>query len=234
MTRKRMYLVAAALGLAAVAVLVGASLVSGKSSSAPTSLTTVAMGSQTAALLAGIPQHGDTLGSPRAPLTLVEYADMQCPYCGEFARGTLPTLIRSYVRTGKVKLVFRGLEFVGADSDVALRAVYAAGRQDKLWSYGGLMFENQGTENTGWVTEDLVKSLAVAVPGLDTAKLLSDRSSAGVSDAIAASGQHGQMDGVAHTPWFELGKTGQGTQALSLSSLDAPSFTAAFDRLLNS
>jgi protein-disulfide isomerase len=234
MTRKRMYLVAAALGLAAVAVLVGASLVSGKSSSAPTSLTTVAMGSQTAALLAGIPQHGDTLGSPRAPLTLVEYADMQCPYCGEFARGTLPTLIRSYVRTGKVKLVFRGLEFVGADSDVALRAVYAAGRQDKLWSYGGLMFENQGTENTGWVNEDLVASLAAAVPGLDAAKMLSDRGSPAVTDAIAVSGQHGQMDGVAHTPWFELGKTGQGTTALSLSSLHPSAFTAAFDRLLNS
>lgn len=233
MTRKRMYMGAAAIGLVVVAVLVGVSLVGGKKSSAPPP-TTVAMGPGTAALLAGIPQHGDTLGSPKAPVTLVEYADMQCPYCGEFARGTLPTLIRDYVRTGKVKLVFHGLEFVGADSDAALRAVYAAGQQNKLWSYGEVMFENQGTENTGWVTEDLIKALGEAVPGLDVEKMLSDRKTSLVTDAIAIAGQHGQTDGVEHTPWFELGKTGGATQTLAISSLSPSVFSKAFDRLLNS
>ena len=135
MSRKWMYVIAAAVGVAAVAVLVGVSLVGGKSSSRPRRPRPWRWAPKTAALLAGIPQHGDTLGSPKAPVTLVEYADMQCPYCGEFARTTLPTLIRDYVRTGKVKIVFHGLEFVGPDSDTALRAVYAAGRQNKLWSY---------------------------------------------------------------------------------------------------
>jgi protein-disulfide isomerase len=234
MTRKWMYIGAAAIAVVVVAVLVGVSVFSGQKSSGSTASTTVAMGPQTAKLLAGIPQHGDTLGSPRAPVTLVEYADMQCPYCGEFARTTLPPLIRDYVRTGKVKIVFRGLEFVGADSDKALRAVYAAGQQDKLWNYADLMFENQGTENTGWVTEDLIKATGEAVPGLDVEKMLSDRSSSLVSDGIAVAGQHGQEDGVQHTPWFELGKTGGATQTLDISSLDPAVFTKAFDRLLNS
>ncbi len=234
MSRKRMYVIAAAAGLAVVAALVGVSLAGGKSSSHASSTTTVAMGSKTAALFAGIPQRGDTLGSPKAPVTLIEYADMQCPYCGEYARNTLPILIRDYVRTGKVKMVFRGLEFVGPDSDKALRAVYASGQQDKLWNYLHLMFENQGTENTGWVTEDLLRAVGQAVPGLDVEKMLAARNTQSVTDAIAVAGQHGQDDGVAHTPWFQVGKTGGATQPLPLTTLAPSAFTPTLDKLLNS
>jgi len=232
MTRKQMVVGAAAAGLAAVAALVGASLVGG-GSGRPGATTSVAMGPQSAALLAGIPQHGETLGSPRAPVTLVEYADMQCPYCGEFARTTLPTLIRDYVRPGKVKIVFHGLEFVGPDSDAALRAVYAAGRQNRQWSYLELMFQNQGTENTGWVTDDLIQAIGEAVPGLDVQKMLAARQTQFVTDAIAISEQRGRFDGVDHTPWFEVGKTGGATRTLEVSSLDPSVFTPAFERLLS-
>ncbi len=233
MSRKWMYAIAAVAGVAVVAALVGVSLVGGKSSSSSPASTTVANGPKNTALLAGIPQHGDTLGSPKAPVTLVEYADMQCPYCAEYARNTLPTLIREYVRTGKVKMVFRGLEFVGPDSDVALRAVYAAGQQNKFWNYSHLMFENQGTENTGWVTEDLIKAIGEAVPGLDVQKMLAARQNQLVTDAIAVSGQRGQFDGVNHTPWFEVGKTGGATKVLDVQSLDPSAFRPALDQLLN-
>ncbi|MGZ4382184.1 MAG: DsbA family protein [Gaiellaceae bacterium] len=234
MSRKRMYVIAAVAGVVVVGALVGVSLVGGKSSSkASSSTTTVANARNTAALLAGIPQHGDTLGSPKAPVTLVEYADMQCPYCAEYARTTLPVLIRDYVRTGKVRMVFHGLEFVGPDSDTALRAVYAAGQQNKFWNYSHLMFENQGTENTGWVTEDLIKAVGEAVPGLDVQKMLDARKTQLVTDAIAVSGQRGQFDGVDHTPWFQVGKTGGATRVLDISSLDPSAFTPALDQLLN-
>jgi protein-disulfide isomerase len=232
MTRKQTVSGAAAAGLVAVAVLVGASVVGGGGSGNASATTSVAMGPQSAALLARIPQHGDTLGSPRAPVTLVEYADMQCPYCGEFARTTLPVLIRDYVRPGRVRLVFHGLEFVGPDSDAALRAVYAAGRQDKQWSYLELMFRNQGTENTGWVTEGLIEAVGQAVPGLDVQKMLAARQTQIVSDAIAISGQRGRFDGVDHTPWFEVGKTGGATRTLDVSSLDPSAFAPALEQLL--
>jgi len=69
----------------------------------------VAGAQENTAMLAGIPQRGNVLGSPKAPVTLVEYADLQCPYCATFAVDVLPYLLDDYVRTGKVKLEFRGM-----------------------------------------------------------------------------------------------------------------------------
>ena len=80
-------------------------------------------------LFAGIEQHGAALGSPKAPVTLVEYADLQCPYCAQWARDALPTLVEDYVKTGKLRIVFSGMAFIGADSDKALRTAIAAGEQ---------------------------------------------------------------------------------------------------------
>ena len=67
----------------------------------------------TSPLLEGIPQDGTALGRPDAPVTLVEYADLQCPYCAQWARGAFPRLVRDYVRTGKLRIEFRGLVLIG-------------------------------------------------------------------------------------------------------------------------
>jgi protein-disulfide isomerase len=143
----------AALGVAAV---VTASVVAAGSSRSSARIT------EPASSFAGIPQHGTVLGSPRAPVTLVEFADLQCPYCGEFARVALPTLVRDYVRTGKVRIVFQGLEFLGADSDAALRSVLAAARQGRGWQMLDGLFRRQGLENSGWVTDPLLRTVRSA------------------------------------------------------------------------
>ena len=69
---------------------------------------------RTLALFAGIPQHGDALGNPHAPVTLVEFGDLQCPACAQFAANVLPSIVARYVRPGRVLLVFRALDFLGA------------------------------------------------------------------------------------------------------------------------
>src|SRR5690349_15298916 len=81
------------------------------------------------ALLRGIPQSEVTLGDPRAPVTLVEFADLQCPTCASFAEGALPQIIRRYVRSGQVRVTLSALDTIGHDSERAARVAYALGEQ---------------------------------------------------------------------------------------------------------
>jgi protein-disulfide isomerase len=183
-------------------------------------------------LLRGIPQRGTTLGSPKAPVTLVEYADLQCPFCAQWARSAFPELVRDYVRTGRVRMVFRGLAFVGPDSETALRAALAAGEQGRLWDTVHLLFANQGPENGGWVTEDLLTRIGAAVPGLDGARMLDGRWSPGVDSGLGAAAAAAERDGITGTPSFLAGPTGGELHPVVLTSLDAAPFRAHLDALL--
>ena len=107
----------------------------------------------------GIRQDGIELGAANAPVTLVEYADLQCPYCAAWSAQAFSELVRDYVRPGKVKLSFRGLAFLGPDSERALRFALAAGLQDRLWHVVDLLYRYQGRENGGWVTDQLLRSI---------------------------------------------------------------------------
>ena len=142
-------------------VLIAASLVGGTESgpAAQPPAAPAAAAPEQDSLLRGIPQDGIALGDPKAPVTLVEYADLQCPYCAAWARDAFPAIVDEYVRTGKVRIVFRGLAFVGPDSETALRAALAAGEQGALWNLVHGLFASQGAENAGWVTDGLLRSL---------------------------------------------------------------------------
>ena len=192
-----------AAGLAAA--LIAVSVSGAKDESAPTAVHDV---TATEGLLAGIPQHGNVLGNPKAPVTIVEYADYQCPYCARWALDTLPAIIDEYVRPGKAKIVYQGIAILGEDSVTALQAADAAGRQNKLWQVSELLFHNQGGENTGWVTEDLLTQIGASVQGLDVGKMMDDRTSPAVVTAMANAQAAAQTAGVTGTPHFEIGKTG--------------------------
>src|SRR3954447_23988371 len=96
-----------------------------------------------AALFKGIPQQGMTLGRASAPVTVEEFIDPQCPFCAQFSREALPTVLKDYVRPGKIKLVLRPLAFIGQDSVTAARAVAAAGAQDKGWTFLDVLYSRQ-------------------------------------------------------------------------------------------
>ena len=68
-------------------------------------------------------------------------------------------------------MVFQGIAFIGPDSEKALRYVTAAGQQDRLWNVSELIYRNQGTENSGWVTNAFLRSVGAGVPGLDVDKV---------------------------------------------------------------
>jgi protein-disulfide isomerase len=168
---------------------------------------------------AGIPQSGAALGSPGAPVTLVEYADLQCPYCAQWARETLPVLVRDYVRPGKLRIVFKGLAFIGPDSEKALRTAIVAGHHDHLWEMVHGFYARQGTENAGWVSDDLIREIAVEVPGLDGNTLLAGSSTDLVQSELDEAAASAQAAGVRGTPSFEVGRTGGPRGLLQLSSL---------------
>ena len=141
-------------------------------------------------------------------MTLVEYADLQCPYCAQWARETLPVLVDDYVATGKLRIVFRGLAFIGPDSDKALRTAIAAGQDDHLWDVVHGLYASQGAENSGWVTDELVGEIAAGVPGLDGEKLLSARWESAVDPELRRAAAAAERAGVHGTPAFQVGPTG--------------------------
>ena len=219
------------LAVVVAGILIGVSVAgSGSSSFKPTSL----VGARaTQGLFAGIPQHGNVLGHPGATVRLVEYGDLQCPICRAYAVDTLPTIVREYVRTGDVQLEFRGLAFIGSDSDKALRTVVAAGAQNRAWNLLDLLYRNQGQENSGWVTDSLLSAAGLA-SGLDTDKLFADRNSSATQVTIRTTGLQAQQDmgGQIRTPTFLVGKSGQPLQLLQISNLDVSQFAPALDQLL--
>lgn len=199
----------------------------GRQTAAPLAGTT-----EVASLLDGIPQSGNALGNPRAPITLVEYADLQCPYCAQWATTAFPALVSDYVRTGKVRVVFRGMAFIGPDSERALRTVLAAGERNRMWHVLDLLYMNQGAENSGWADDDLMRSLTAAVPGLDADAVLADRYSATVESALVDHQRLADESGINSTPSFELGRTGGALQRFRPATLDVEALRPALERLL--
>jgi protein-disulfide isomerase len=232
MNRRRLVLAASAAAVAAAGILIGVLAFGGGGAKSPAA--TVYGTGAVARLLNGIPQQGAALGSPAAPVTLVEYADPQCPYCAEWATSGLPGIVERYVRTGKVRIVFNGMAFVGSDSATALRTAVAAGRQNRMWDVLELLFQNQGTENTGWVTEPLLRSIGSAVSGLDVQRMLEERGSTVVDAAIARAAAQAQAAGVNSTPSFAVGKTGETLTLVEVTSLDASGLAPSLDAALAS
>lgn len=179
--------------------------------------------SQSVSLLHDIRQDGVSLGNPDAPVVLTEFADLQCPYCGAVAVVTLPRIIDRYVRHGKVRLVFRNLAFLGPDSVRAARMAAAAAEQDKMFQFVEIFLHNQGEENSGYVTDDFLRKVASAVPGLDVDRAFHDRDSDAVKNRLEEARNEAEQFNIRATPSFLLGKAGEKPEELQLPTLD-PAF----------
>jgi protein-disulfide isomerase len=176
-------------------------------------------------LLNGIPQNGNVIGDPNAPVTLKYYGDLECPICKEFTLGVLPTLIPKYVRTGKLKIEYNSLETATREPEVFKTqqvAALAAGKQQRAWNFIELFYHEQGEEGSGYVNESYLQGLASQIPGLNLATWTTARSDPALSNKVTADAQAANQAGFTGTPSFELGKSG-GT----LQKLEAGTFTEA-------
>jgi protein-disulfide isomerase len=191
---------------------------------------------QVNSLLAGIPQNGNTLGSPTAPVTLQYFGDLECPICREFSEGALKPLIEKYVRPGKLKIEYRNLETATREPETFRTqqiAALAAGKQQKGWNYIELFYHEQGQEDSGYVTEKYLQELAKQVPGMNLATWTADRNNGEFTNTITADAQLANNSGFTGTPSFLIGKTGEPSKKFEYSSLSDPSsFESAINELL--
>ncbi len=109
------------------------------------------------------------LGDPKAPVTLIEYGDYQCPFCGKMFSQVEPQLREEYIKTGKVKMVYRNFQFLGTESTNAGASAECAKDQGKFWAYHDELYKAEiadGKENSGNLNRALFVSLA-GKAGLD-------------------------------------------------------------------
>lgn len=187
------------------------------------------------ALFKGIPQKGLTLGSPFAPVTMVEYIDLQCPFCQAFETQVFPSIVKRYIRTGKLKVVARPLDFIGSDSSRGRNAMIAAGAQNKAFDFSEILYDNQRTENTGWLDDNMVVQAAQSIPGLNPRLLFTQRNTSFVKKQASNYDALDVIDKVTATPTLFVGKTGTKGKVVNLaSSVDEASLVNAINAALSS
>lgn len=211
---RRSVVVAFGVAIAAAVALIAVAVISRNDSSTvpPTANPVVA--------LAGIPQQGVVLGDPDAKVTLIEYADPQCPACRLYTEEFFPTLVDDYVRPGEVKTEFRGFPFIGDDSVKAYGFLLAAAEQDRLWNLAEALYRNQGRENSGWVTDDLVRRLAGEIPGLDVDKLFADAGSEAITQRAVDAEATATAAGIKGTPTFLIATGAEQPHLVQFGSVD--------------
>jgi protein-disulfide isomerase len=227
--RTRLLQLGAVVGGAAIVVVVLVLLLGGKDKPNASGGAAIVGVSETRAMLRGIPQNGTSLGDPKAPVVLTEFADLQCPFCAEYATGVLPQIIERYVRTGKLRLELRLRRFLGADSDVAGRAAEAAATRDRMWNFVDLFYRNQGTENTGYVTDAFLTRIARGAGVPPSLVVKSATKGAALERPLQQAEAEAQAAGQTATPAFLIGPIGGQGKVLTVDRLDIGAFTAAID-----
>jgi protein-disulfide isomerase len=180
----------------------------------------------------GISQQGTEIGEARAPATLVEFADPQCPFCGQFARDVLPEVIRRYVRTGRLRMRLEVLTFLGPDSQRIGGLIAGASLQDRAWQLSELAYENQGDEGSAYATDEYLRKIAGATPGLDAPEALAAAERPPAQAVLEGASREASRLSVESTPTFYVLRRGRAPEEVPVSELTFESFQSALDPLL--
>ena len=140
-------------------------------------------------------------GNPKAKVSIIEYADFQCPFCGKFFKEVKQDMTEKYIKTGEVNFVYRDFAFLGDESIKSAEASRCAGEQDtnKFWQYHDYLFTHQKGENKGAFSDNNLKSFA-KIMGLDIDKFNQCLDSGKYTKAIMDSTTEGGNAGVQGTP----------------------------------
>lgn len=150
--------------------------------------------------------EGRVLGDPDAPVTIIEYADFQCPVCKRAETDITSRIEREYVEQGLVQIEFRMFPFLGQESWDAAQAAEAAREQGKFWEYHDALFNAQGRENSGAFSYEKLVEIAGEI-GLDVAAFEETLTSNKYLDPVGDEADEARAAGVASTPTFFIGET---------------------------
>jgi protein-disulfide isomerase len=153
-------------------------------------------------------------GDTSATVAIVEYADFECPYCGQYEHDIYPHIAKDYVETGKVKYFYRDLPLpMHPHAMIAARAARCAGEQGKYWEMHDSLFAKQNT-----IREADMPGRAQEL-GLDTQKFSECLSSDRYTDQIKQSAMEAQKMGIGGTPTFFIGKIGSNGEVTDLKTI---------------
>ena len=218
----------------AVVVIVVVLIASGKSADTVETAET-GVTKQIAVLLGGIPQAGNTLGKPTAPITLEYFGDLECPTCRAFTLDVLPLVINKWVRDGHLRIAYRSLDEATREPERFKKqqvAALAAGTQGRMWYFVEIFYHEQGEEGSGYVTESYIDGIAKEVPGLDLPLWQTDRSDPKLTAQVEEDAQTANSDGLTGVPSFLIGRTGLATSKLGSGLLPESTFNGAIEGLL--
>jgi protein-disulfide isomerase len=170
------------------------------------------------ALFKGIPQKGLVLGKPSAPVEMEMFIDVQCPICQDYEVNNLPTIVQKYIRTGKVQLHLQPWAFLGGQGSQSFSGrlgLIAASFQNKGFEYAKVLYDNQGQEESGWLTDQMMGQIAASVNGLKVQQVLSQKDDAATKTIAAKVDQLAKAAKITGTPSILIGPTGGKLQELS-------------------
>jgi len=151
------------------------------------------------------------LGNIDASVTLVEFGDYQCYFCNVFFHSTEDAILKNYVETGKVKMIFKDYNIIGPDSVTASHGAHCANDQELFWEYHDILYSNWTGENNGWASSENLAIFAQEI-GLDMDEWSECMINESHSQIILASNEDARLLEISGTPaFFVIGPDGKTT-----------------------
>jgi len=176
-------------------------------------------------------ENGSTvLGNPNAPITLVEFGDYQCHYCHVFFESIEGKIMKKYIETGKVNMIFKDYNIIGQDSVKASQGAHCAKDQGMFWEYHDILYSNWTGENNGWASGTNLANYAQNI-GLDMDEWSECMVNQKHSDIILASNEDAKKLQLTGTPaFFVINSDGQVSKLFGAQPFEV--FERVFDEQL--
>ena len=149
------------------------------------------------------------VGSPIAPVTVAYWYDYQCPFCKRFEDDVITQFMKDYVKTSKIKIVFKDFQFLGSDSQtagLAARAVWEVA-PDQFYEWHKAVYEKQDNENSGWgnKTDILLLTKNLGIDAVKVGELMTTKATE-YQKMMDADKAEGSGFGINGTPGTIIGK----------------------------